>query len=269
MKDTLNIALAQLNYLVGDIEGNAQLIIDAALRARDKESADIVIFTELSITGYPLEDLLFRRSLMRRVQAAVHKIQNEVKDIYVVLGAPTQEGELLFNSALITYNSQVVATYHKHQLPNYKVFDEKRYFSHGNDACVIDIKGIQVGITICEDIWFAEPIKMSKEAGAELLVNINASPYQFHKTRQRLGVLRQRVAEQEMPIVYVNQIGGQDELVFDGESLCLNKEGSLCLQAPAFETGIFIVQYSKTKSDFYSSIGQSNVKGYKWRGVEL
>jgi len=253
MKDTLNIALAQLNYLVADIEGNAQLIIDAALLARDEKFADIVVFTELSITGYPLEDLLFRSSLMRRVQAAVNKIQNEVKDIYIVLGAPTQEDEQLFNSALIIYNSQINATYHKHQLPNYEVFDEKRYFNQGNDACVINIKGVQVGITICEDIWFAEPIKKSKEAGAELLVNINASPYQFHKTRQRLEVLRQRIAEQKIPIVYVNQIGGQDELVFDGESLCLNKESSLCLQAPAFEAGIFNVQYSKTKRDLIES----------------
>ncbi len=253
MKDTLNIALAQLNFLVGDIEGNAQLIIDAALQARDEESADIVVFTELSITGYPLEDLLFRSSLMRRVQVAVNKIQNEVKEIYIVLGAPTQEDEQLFNSALIIYNSQINATYHKHQLPNYEVFDEKRYFNQGNDACVINIKGVQVGITICEDIWFAEPIKKSKEAGAELLVNINASPYQFHKTRQRLEVLRQRIAEQKIPIVYVNQIGGQDELVFDGESLCLNKESSLCLQAPAFEAGIFNVQYSKTKRDLIES----------------
>lgn len=253
MKDTLNIALAQLNFLVGDIEGNAQLIIGAALQARDEISADMVVFTELSITGYPLEDLLFRSSLMRRVQAAVNKIKNEVKDIYVVLGAPTQEGEQLFNSALIIYNSQVIATYHKHQLPNYEVFDEKRYFSQGSDACVINIEGVQIGITICEDIWFAEPIKKSKEAGAELLVNINASPYQFHKNRQRLEVLRQRVAEQKIPIVYVNQVGGQDELVFDGESLCLNKEGSLCLQAPAFEVGIFNVQYSKTKRDLIES----------------
>ena len=253
MKDALNIALAQLNFLVGDIEGNAQLIIDAALQARDEKSADIVVFTELSITGYPLEDLLFRSSLMRRVQAAVNKIQNEVKNIYVVLGTPTQEGEQLFNSALTIYNSNVIATYHKHQLPNYQVFDEKRYFSQGNDACIINIEGVQVGITICEDIWFAEPIKKSKEAGAELLVNINASPYQFHKTRQRLEVLRQRVSEQKIPIVYVNQIGGQDELVFDGESLCLNKEGNLCLQAPAFEIGTFNVQYSKTTQDLIES----------------
>lgn len=253
MKDTLNIALAQINFLVGDVEGNAQLIIDAALQARDQVSADVVVFTELSVTGYPLEDLLFRASLIRRVDAAVNKIKKEIKGIYIVLGVPTQEGNQLFNSALVINGSQVIAVYHKHQLPNYDVFDEKRYFTPGSDACVVDIEGVKIGITICEDIWFAEPIKKSREAGAELVININASPYQFGKTRQRLEVLRQRVAEQNIPIVYTNQIGGQDELVFDGESLCISKEGELLLQAPAFEVGVYDVQYSKTINDLLES----------------
>ncbi len=253
MKDTLNIALAQLNFLVGDVEGNAQLIIDAALLARDQESADIVVFTELSITGYPLEDLLFRAPLIRRAEAAVNRIKKEIKDIHVVLGVPTQEGKLLFNSALVIENSQVTVVYHKHQLPNYDVFDEKRYFTSGHDACVVNVKGVKIGITICEDIWFAEPIKKSREAGAELIININASPYQFGKTSQRLKVLKQRVTEQNIPIVYVNQIGGQDELVFDGESLCVSKDGELFLQAPAFESGVYNIQYSKTGRDLQRS----------------
>lgn len=253
MKDTLNIALAQVNYLVGDVEGNAQRIIAAALQARDQTSADIVVFTELSITGYPLEDLLFRASLMRRVDEAVNKIKEHIANVHIVLGAPTQEGEQLFNSALVINDSRVIATYHKHRLPNYDVFDEERYFTSGNDACVVDIKGVKVGITICEDIWFTEPIRKSKEAGAELLININASPYQYGKTQQRLEVLRQRADEQKIPIVYVNQIGGQDELVFDGESLCISKEGALLLQAPAFEDGIYSVQYSKKDFDLLKS----------------
>ena len=253
LSNALNISLAQANFLVGDIEGNTQLIIDAALQARDEEAADIVVFSELSVTGYPLEDLLFRASLMRRVQAAVKIIQDKVKDIYILFGAPTQEDKQLFNSALLIYNNEIIATYHKHQLPNYEVFDEKRYFCQGDSACVVNIKGVQVGVTICEDIWFSEPIKKSKEAGAELIININASPYQFDKTQQRITVLQQRISEQKIPIVYVNQIGGQDELVFDGESLCLNKNGETCLQAPAFETGVFNVQYSKQKKDLLSS----------------
>jgi len=275
MDENLNIALSQTNFLVGDVEGNARLIIDAALQARDENSSDVIVFSELSITGYPLEDLLFRTSLIKRVQLAVKNIQNEVRDIYILLGAPTQEGDLLFNSALLIYNSEIIATYHKHQLPNYEVFDEKRYFSAGNAACVVNIKGVQVGITICEDIWFADPIKKSKQAGAELLININASPYQFNKTQLRLEVLRSRIVEQQIPIIYINQIGGQDELVFDGESLCLDKKGKLCLQAPAFKSGTFNMQYSKSKNDLieseckfeqlnrYASIYQALVLGVK------
>lgn len=249
----LNISLAQINFLVGDVEGNAKLIIEAAQKARDEHAADLVVFSELSVTGYPLEDLLFRASLMRRVQAAVKSIRNKVNDIYILLGAPTQENQKLFNSALLLYNSKTIASYHKHQLPNYEVFDEKRYFEPGEAACVVDIKGVQVGITICEDIWFADPIKKTKQAGAELVVNLNASPYQYNKTKQRIEVLKRRISEQEIPIVYVNQIGGQDELVFDGESLCLTKEGEICLKAPAFSTGIFNIQYSKLKSDLIKS----------------
>ncbi|MGH1538557.1 MAG: NAD+ synthase [Gammaproteobacteria bacterium] len=257
MSDTvdsvLNISLAQINFLVGDVEGNAKLIIQAAIQARDKNSADIVVFTELSITGYPLEDLLFRSSLLVRVQNAIKKIQNDVKDVYILLGAPTKEGKQLFNSALLIYNSNVIASYHKHQLPNYEVFDEKRYFDRGNSACVVNIKSVQVGITICEDIWFVEPMKLSKEAGAELVINLNASPYQYNKTQQRIDVLRERITEQKLPIVYVNQVGGQDELVFDGESLCLGKAGELMLQAPAFRAGIFTIQYSSKERDLIKS----------------
>ena len=253
MKDNLNIALAQLNYLVGDVEGNTKLIIEAAIQARDQESADMIVFTELSVTGYPLEDLLFRSSLIRRVETAINKIKNEIKDIYIVLGTPTQEGDQLFNTALVLYDSQIVAAYHKHQLPNYDVFDEKRYFTSGSDACVVNIRGVMVGVTICEDIWFAEPIKKSKALGAELIININASPYEFGKTGRRLEVLKQRVDEQNIPIVYANQIGGQDELVFDGESLCISKQGELVLQAPAFDVGVFSVQYSKKQHDLQKS----------------
>ena len=252
-ENELNISLAQINFLVGDVEGNAKLIIDAAIKARDEYEADIVVFSELSVTGYPLEDLLFRASLMRRVQRAVKNIQHNVKGVYILLGAPTQDGKTLFNSALLLYNSEVLAIYHKHQLPNYEVFDEKRYFGQGDVACVLEIKGVQIGITICEDIWFADPIKKSRGAGAELVININASPYQYNKNQQRIEVLQQRISEQRIPIVYVNQIGGQDELVFDGQSLCLTKEGEICLLGPAFKTGIFNVRYSKADQDLIKS----------------
>ncbi len=253
MQDTLNIALAQANFLVGDVEGNTQQIIDNINFARKHLHADIVVFSELSLTGYPLEDLLFRSSILQRVDQAIETIKKQVKDIYILLGAPTREGEQLFNSALLLYNSEIVATYHKQRLPNYEVFDEKRYFTQGDDACVIKIKDINIGFTICEDIWFPEPLQKCTNAGAELVININASPYCIDKTLDRIDVLKTRVVEQNIPIIYVNQIGGQDELVFDGESLCINKQGKLCLQAPAFEQGVYTVQYSKDKNDLLPS----------------
>ncbi len=253
MADGLQITLAQVNFLVGDVEGNAQLIIENAIQARDKYAADLVVFSELAVTGYPLEDLLFRSSLMSRVEKAVHKIQQNVKDIYLIFGVPTKEGDKLFNSALLMHNAKTLANYHKHKLPNYEVFDEKRYFTSSDSACVANVKGVQIGITICEDIWFPEPIEKSKQAGAELVININASPYEYGKTKKRIEVLKQRIQEQDVPIVYMNQVGGQDELVFDGESLCLNKNGELQLQAASFETGLFPIEYSKSKQDILES----------------
>lgn len=253
MQNTLDIALAQLNFLVGDVEGNTQIIIDTAINAREQLQADIVVFSELSITGYPLEDLLFRSSILKRIDQSIETIKKEVKDIYILLGTPTKEGENLFNSALLIYNSEVIATYHKQHLPNYEVFDEKRYFAQGNDACVTKIKDVKVGITICEDIWFPEPIQKCADAGAELVININASPYCIDKTLDRIEVLKARVAEKNLPIIYVNQVGGQDELVFDGESLCINKQSELSLQAHAFKQGTYTIQYSKEKNDLIQS----------------
>ena len=182
MKDTLKIALAQLNFLVGDVWGNTKKIIDSAIHARDVLHADLVIFSELSVTGYPLEDLLFRPTILQLVDLAIEEITSKVNGIYIIVGAPTKEEDKLFNSALLIFNSKVLATYHKHKLPNYEVFDEKRYFQNGNKACVVEINKVKVGITICEDIWFPEPSLKSAKAGAELIVNINASPYHIDKT---------------------------------------------------------------------------------------
>ncbi len=249
MSDTLKIALAQLNFLVGDIDGNANKIIESAIHARDELHADLVIFTELSVTGYPLEDLLFRPAILQRVNQAIEEIKCQVNDIYILIGAPTHIENQLFNSALVIYNSKTIATYNKHHLPNYEVFDEKRYFKKGAKACVVEINNVKVGITICEDIWFPGPSIKSVEAGAELILNINASPYHINKTSERLNVLKTRIKEQGTPIVYLNQVGGQDELVFDGGSLCLNKHGEICLHAPSFDEGVFLVDYSKNNRD--------------------
>ena len=253
MASKLQIAIAQLNFLVGDFEGNTDKIIQAAKYACDDMHANIVVFTELSITGYPLEDLLFHPSVFRRVENCIKRILTEVKGIYLVVGVPFKEKSELYNSALVIHNSKIVATYHKHRLPNYKVFDEKRYFKAGNKSCVINIENINIGISICEDIWYPNPIENSVKEGAELLINLNASPYQLDKHTDRMQVLQIRTKEQEIPIVYANQVGGQDELVFDGESLCVNKQGELVLRAPAFEEGIFKAIYSKEDKDILKS----------------
>lgn len=253
MKGDLEIVLAQLNFLVGDVAGNTEKIIQNAIYARDKFHADVIVFSELSLTGYPLEDLLFHPMILQHVDESLEKIKREVHDIYLLLGAPTKEGESLFNSALLIHNTEIVATYHKHRLPNYEVFDEKRYFQQGRDACVVNVQEVKIGITICEDIWCYQPAQKSVKAGAEIIININASPYRIDKTPERIQVLRTRVEEQDVPVIYVNQIGGQDELVFDGESLCINRNSEICLRAPAFEQGVYMIRYSKDRSDLMPS----------------
>ncbi len=245
----LKIALAQINFLVGDVAGNAEKIIERARYARDRQGADVIVFSELSLTGYPLEDVLFHPAILHRVDESLEKIRCEIRDIYLLLGAPTKENGRLFNSALLVHNTEIIATYHKHHLPNYEVFDERRYFQPGHDACVVDIRDVKIGVTICEDVWCAQPVKESVRAGAELIININASPYYIDKASERVRVLRTRIEEQGVPIIYVNQVGGQDELVFDGESLCINKDGKMCLRAPAFEQGVYTVEYSKDRGD--------------------
>lgn len=245
----LKIALAQINFLVGDVAGNAEKIIERARYARDRQGADVIVFSELSLTGYPLEDVLFHPAILHRVDESLEKIKCETRDIYLLLGAPTKENGRLFNSALLVHNTEIVATYHKHHLPNYEVFDERRYFQPGHDACVVDIRDVKIGVTICEDVWRAQPVKESVRAGAELIININASPYCIDKAAERVRVLKTRIEEQGVPIIYVNQVGGQDELVFDGESLCINKDGKMCLRAPAFEQSVYTVEYSKDRGD--------------------
>lgn len=253
MFSNLKIALAQLNFLVGDTEGNSKKVIEAAIHARDELKADIVVFSELSITGYPLEDLLFRPVILRRVSKALEDIKRSVSNIYIILGAPTSEGRLLHNSALVIYNANIIAIYHKNHLPNYEVFDEVRYFKSGTKACVVEIKNVKVGITICEDIWFHEPGMRSVEAGAEIIISMNASPYHIDKNLEREKILKDRIKQLKVPFVYINQIGGQDELVFDGESLCFNKAGEKCLHAPAFEESLLAVEYSLEESDLLAS----------------
>lgn len=221
----IKILLAQLNFLVGDIEGNCEKILHHIDLARDEYDADCVVFSELALIAYPPEDLLFRGRINARIIQAVERIIVASENISVIVGVPWLEEQKLYNSALVIQQGKLIQKYHKIKLPNYNVFDEKRYFSAGDKPCVFDMKGIQLGVTICEDVWDQTPIKLSKQAGAELIVNINASPFHLDKIKQRELEIANRVGESDLPILYLNQVGGQDELVFDGSSFVVNCHG--------------------------------------------
>lgn len=243
MAETLRIAMAQLNMLVGDIEGNAKKVIAAAERARDELQADVVVFPELTLTGYPPEDLLLRPGLYTRVLAALQRVNQRIRDIDIILGYPHAAKGGVYNAASLLRADTTVATYHKQHLPNYSVFDEKRYFAAGTEPCVVDIKGVPVGLTICEDIWQPGSVAQACAAGARFIININASPFHIDKGREREQAVRERVGEGQVPVLYVNLVGGQDELVFDGGSFVMDSSGSITQQAPAFEEGLYLAEF--------------------------
>ncbi|MEX2367512.1 MAG: NAD+ synthase [Pseudohongiellaceae bacterium] len=232
----LTVVMAQLNPLVGDIRGNTALVIKTVRQAVSEFNADMVVFSELMLTAYPPEDLLLRPSLDLRIEKALSAIMAEQFPVYVVLGHPGSEGERLYNMLSVIRSGEVLASYRKQCLPNYQVFDEKRYFSSGNEPCVLDISGLKVAFSICEDLWESGPMLQAAAAGAGLMVNINGSPFHKNKLHERQAILRQRAGEGNMPIIYVNQAGGQDELVFDGGSMAVDESGRVRVLAPQFET---------------------------------
>ena len=233
--------MAQVNMIVGDIEGNAGRIISDTKTAYEKLNADLIIFPELALTGYPPEDLLLRPELYKRVNDMISKIKGEIKNIHIIVGFPEKTDEGIYNSASLIHDGRIVGTYHKQYLPNYRVFDEKRYFISGNKPFVFKIKGIQLGITICEDAWYPEPIRQSHEAGAGAIININASPFHIHKNIERENIIKNHAKKYDTPIIYVNLIGGQDELVFDGGSFVTNGNEEIIHHCPAFKEGLYPV----------------------------
>lgn len=237
MSEQIQIVMAQTDPVVGDIDGNVQLIIESANNARDQLGAEIVVFSEMTLTGYPPEDLLFREALYQQVDSGLDQICEAVKDVVIVIGYPMVDdlGER-FNMAAWIENGQIQASYIKQNLPNYSVFDEKRYFSSGAQPCVVDYKGVSFGLLICEDIWKFAPATQAKEAGAEVLLTLHASPFSAEKHQDRIKVVKRRVNETQLPVIYVNQVGGQDELVFDGGSFATCAEGEVQVQSPEFET---------------------------------
>ena len=239
----LRVVMAQMDFLVGDIPGNTGLIIEAAKRARSEHKADIVMFPELCITGYPPEDLLLRPSMDLRVNEALERVKNSEIGAAIVIGAPLRNNGLLYNAAVVIEDGTITSCYFKRFPPNYQVFDEKRYFANGAGATVVEICGVPVGLTVCEDIWADGPVEDSAVSGACLIINLNASPYDIGKQERRKALLERKSRENRVSIIYVNLVGAQDELVFDGGSMVYDHSGALAVEVPQFTDGLFAVDF--------------------------
>jgi len=234
--------MVQQDFLVGDIYANASKILQISLQARDELAADIVVFPELALTGYPPEDLLFRPHFLEHVDAAVDYLRQKITGIAAIIGYPLRQQNGLFNAAGVFQDGDITV-YKKQQLPNYSVFDEMRYFIPGDLPCVVNIGGVPVGVTVCEDIWKPGPVRQTVAAGARLLININASPFHTGKREDRELLLSCLARKSGIPMMYVNLVGGQDELVFDGASFVVDREGEVRQRAPASEAGLFTVDF--------------------------
>jgi NAD+ synthase (glutamine-hydrolysing) len=238
----VKVALAQSNTRVGAIDRNTDKLIAGAHRARDEFGADLVVFPELTLSGYPPEDLLLHKGLQRKVDAAAARVVREVRGITVCFGLPEYVDERIYNSAIVARDGRILATHRKWMLPNYSVFDEKRYFQAGESPTVFAVGGTCLGLIICEDAWFPAPAAACAAAGAEAILIVNGSPFNTGQRRARREKVGARARENAVPMIYLNMVGGQDELVFDGGSFALDADGQLKFQAPVFEEGIYVVE---------------------------
>jgi NAD+ synthase (glutamine-hydrolysing) len=243
----MKIALAQMNATVGDLAGNSARLVDLALQAV-KAGASLMLAPELVLCGYPPEDLALRPDFYDENARTLQDLATRLPSgLSLVLGHPQMQDEDRFNAASVLQNGQIAATYHKRHLPNYAVFDEVRTFQQGNTACVFECEGTRFGINICEDIWEAEAPAMARDAGAEVLLVLNASPFHMEKAAERHHVAQERVRECGLPLVYVNLVGGQDELVFDGASFAIDRSGEVVAQAPLFQEGLYLVELAENR----------------------
>lgn len=241
----MKLALAQINLRVGNTAANVERLIAEIKKIESEQSAELLLFPELSICGYPPEDLLLRRDFYSQCQAGLAKIQEATETITVIVGYPENINGKHYNAAAVIQKGNIIAHYRKQKLPNYHVFDEKRYFESGTDACIFILNHIKFGLLICEDIWHAQPIAQAKSMGAECIIAINASPYHHEQAEKRVKTLQKRVAETHLPIVYVNCVGGQDELVFDGGSQVIDAQGKVCAQTHYYQEETLIVSLEK------------------------
>jgi len=241
MTEAVQLCLIQDRFLVGDIKANARKIISQSQQAK-QAGVDIAVFPELALSGYPPEDLLMRQGFIQQIEAAIKEIASSTADIMLIFGAPRLHNHQLFNAAIVCNNGKIIGEYHKYSLPNYAVFDEKRYFQAGNQPLIIECKQQKLGIIICEDAWFDEPIEQAHKGGAQAMIILNASPYHRNKHQQRLDMLRKRQQKTSLPLFYLNIVGGQDELVFDGDSMVLNAKSELVGRGPDFDAALLHYQ---------------------------
>ncbi len=244
----IQFLMAQINTLVGDFQGNTDRVLSTMERAANMHPGAVVVFPELTLSGYPPEDLLLRPSIALRVDRALKQVceASRKHDVYLVIGYPLRHEDGLYNVAGVIYRGEMLAQYAKQHLPNYQVFDEKRYFEAGDEPCVLELHGVKVGLTICEDIWQQGPIRQAKAAGAELILNLNSSPFHRGKRNERWELVGSKAERFGLPVVYVNQVGAQDELVFDGGSFAADANGDIVAAAPNFVEGLFWVSAART-----------------------
>ena len=242
--EKLRVSLAQINPTVGDLAGNTKKIIEYIQKGRE-QGTDIVAFPEMAVTGYPPEDLLLKPGFIKDNLEALRAIQKETRGITAVVGFVDGEKEI-YNAAAVLHDGAVSAVYRKMYLPNYSVFDEERYFKKGREPLIISLNGMDIGITICEDIWYPEgPVMIEAMAGAEVIININASPFYYRKWKLREEMVASRAADNSAAVAYVNAVGGQDELVFDGHSMVFDRQGNIMARGRSFEEELITVDISK------------------------
>ncbi|MDP3636137.1 MAG: nitrilase-related carbon-nitrogen hydrolase, partial [Azonexus sp.] len=264
----LRIAVAQFNATVGDLTGNVERILECAAQAKLR-GAQVLLTPELALCGYPPEDLLLRPDFYRACQRALDDLASRVEGIALVVGFPEAYEGRCYNAAAVIENGEKKAVYRKIRLPNYEVFDEKRYFEAGTDACVVTLGGVRCGINICADIWEAGAAELSKAAGAELLLVLNASPCHLEKHEQRAQVLGDRIRATGIPAIYCNLVGGQDELVFDGASFALDVEQNCRMRLPQFAEALGIVDYDAGKLHSNDLVGELSIEAEAYQALVL
>lgn len=249
MSPIFRIAVGQFNFLVGGITENTKKILNAIQKA-EQLHADLLVFPELALSGYPPEDLLLRNDFKQQIKQALNTIQAQSNDMAILLGHPHYANQRIYNAASLIQHKKNLASYHKQCLPNYGVFDEQRYFTAGHSPGLIKIKGLSIGILICEDLWHPEPILSAQQAGAKLIICINASPFDFNKAEQRSKAITINIKETGLPILYVHGVSGQDDLVFDGGSQAFDSNANLCAHAGFFEEKLWVVDMCHVKPTF-------------------